>query len=130
MMLIARPEMIQIATLHGRPVGFAMCVPELNEALHAGGDRRLFLRVLRVLRALPNIQSAAFKLIGVIPELRGAGVDAALLAAVTRGAQAAGYQRLQGSVVDERNWLMRGVVESLGLRLYRVYRLYEKQLAA
>lgn len=125
MFALAGPGLVQIARVGARPVGFAACVPELNEALVACRGRLLPLGWARVLRRLPQIQTAAFKLIGVLPELRGSGVHAALIAAVVQGAQAAGYRRMDGSVIDERNLPMRRVVEGAGLARYRTYRFYE-----
>lgn len=126
MFAIAGPELIQIARIEGRPVGFAACIPEVNEALSACRGQLLPLGWARLVRRLPQIETAAFKLIGVLPELRGSGVHAKLIASVVQGAQTAGYKRVDGSVIDERNQPMRRVVEGAGLRRYRTYRFYEQ----
>ena len=81
------------------------------------------------MRGLWGIETAAFKLIGVVPELRGSGLHAALIAGVVAGAQRAGYRRMDGSVIDERNGPMRGVVEGVGMTVYRRYRFYEGTLS-
>ncbi|MEL6346983.1 MAG: hypothetical protein AAFV53_27970 [Myxococcota bacterium] len=128
MFTLAGPELIQIATVKGRPVAFGVCIPELNEALIACRGRLLPLGAVRLLRNLPRIHTAAFKLIGVVPDFRGSGVHAAVIAAIVRGAQKAGYDRIDGSVIDERNGPMRGVVEGLGLEIYRVYRFFERTI--
>ena len=44
---------------------------------------------------------------------------------IVRGAQRAGYTRMDGSVIDERNKPMRGVVEGLGMTVYRRYRFFQ-----
>jgi GNAT superfamily N-acetyltransferase len=125
---LGRPELIQLGEVDGEPVAFAVCLPEVNEALvHVRG--RLWPRGwARLLRAWPGIQTAAFKLIGVVPELRGTGTHAALIAAVVRGAQDAGFARMDGSVIDERNRPMRGVVEGIGMTVYRRYRVFRRSV--
>ena len=39
----------------------------------------------------------------------------------------AGYERLEGSLVDERNTKMRNVAEHAGMEIYRRYRIYERE---
>lgn len=125
---LGHPELIQLGELDGVPVAFAVCLPEVNEALVACRGRLWPTGWGRLLRAWPGIHTAAFKLIGVVPRLRGTGTHAALIAAVVRGAQAAGFTRMDGSIIDERNAPMRGVVEGIGMDIYRRYRVYERKL--
>ena len=122
---VADPRLLQIALVEGEPVGFAACLPELNEALVAAQGALLPLGWARVAAALRRVRTASFKLIGVVPEHRGTGLHAALIARVVEGVKAAGYHRVEASVIDERNGPMRAVVEGIGMRVYRRYRLYE-----
>ncbi|MFT5679810.1 MAG: GNAT superfamily N-acetyltransferase [Myxococcota bacterium] len=125
MFTLAGPELIQLAFIGDRPVGFSVCLPELNEALLRTRGRLLPTGWLSMLSDMRRIQTAAFKLIGVVPDLRGSGLHSALIKAVVGGAIAAGYTRMDGSVIDERNKPMRGVVEGLGMSIYRKYRFFQ-----
>ena len=125
---LGHPALIQIGELGDEPVAFAVCLPEINEALAPTRGRLWPAGWARLLRAWPRIQTAAFKLIGVVPELRGTGTHAALIAAVVRGAQAAGFTRMDGSVIDERNQPMRRVVEGIGMTVYRRYRVFSRMV--
>ena len=125
MFTLAGPELIQLAFVGERPVGFSVCLPEINEALLRARGRLLPTGALKVLADFRRIHTAAFKLIGVVPDLRGSGLHAAMIKAVVQGAQQAGYSRMDGSVIDERNKPMRGVVEGLGMSVYRTWRFYE-----
>ena len=115
--------------MNGRPVGFAACFPEINEALVHAHGHLLPLGWWRFLRGLRRVRTASFKLIGVVPDLRGSGLHAKLVAEVVLGVRAAGYERIDGSVIDERNGPMRAGVESAGMRVYRRYRFYERSAA-
>ncbi len=128
LLLGTRRDMLQLATVDGRAAGFALCFPELNEALvHARGE--LFpTGGLRALAGFRGIRTASFKLLGVLPEYRGQGLHAALIAAAIEGVRAAGYERLEASLIDERNGPMRSIVEGAGLQIGRRYRLYERAL--
>lgn len=123
---VANPQLIQLAFMGDRAVGFAICVPEINEALVRCRGR---LKPGELRRGWRTLETAAFKLIGVVPELRGTGLHAAMIRQIVLGAQAAGYTRMDGSVIDERNKPMRGVVEGLGMTVYRRYRFYEVGLS-
>lgn len=123
---VADPRLLQLALVDGRPVGFAACLPELNEAVARAGGSLLPLGWLRVARALRQVRTASFKLIGVVPDLRGTGLHAALIANVVEGVRQAGYHRVDASVIDERNGPMRAVVEDIGMTVYRRYRFYER----
>lgn len=125
-LLVGDRRMLQLATVDGAPAGFALCFPELNEAIRAADGRVWPFGWAQVLAALPSIRTASFKLIGVLPEHRHAGLHAKLIVAVVEGARAAGYTRIEGSLIDERNAPMRGVVEGIGMRVYRRYRLYDR----
>ena len=122
---VANTEMMQLATVNGRPSAFAVCLPEINEALHPMRGSLLPLGWLRGARALRGVRTAAFKLIGVVPDLRHTGLHARLIQHVVNGARRAGYTRIDGSVIDERNKPMRGVVEGAGMTEWRRYRLYD-----
>jgi GNAT superfamily N-acetyltransferase len=124
----ADPRLLQIALVDGRPVGFAACFPELNEALVDVHGSLFPLGWARLLRGLRRVRTASFKLIGVVPELRGTGLHAALIRDVVEGIRGAGYERLEASVIDERNGPMRAVVEHAGMTVYRRYRFLERRV--
>ena len=123
-------KMLQLATVHGRPAGFALCFPDPNEALIAARGRATPAGLFRALRATRGIRTASFKLLGVLPEFRGTGLHARLIARAIDGCQRAGYHRLEASLIDGRNKPMRGIVETAGMEIYRRYRVYEQPLSA
>ncbi|NOY27422.1 MAG: hypothetical protein GXP62_16270 [Oligoflexia bacterium] len=128
LLLLTRRHMLQLATVHGQAAGFALCFPEVNQALiHARG--RLFpLGALRALAALRTVRTASFKLLGVLPEYRQTGLHAAMIKAAIEGVRTAGYRRLEASLIDQRNGPMRAIVEGAGMNVYRRYRIYETAL--
>ncbi len=121
-------ELLQLATVHGEAAGFGICVPELNEAVQKARGRLLPVGWARLLATVPRIRTVSFKLIGVMPQYRGTGLNSKLILAAIEGAQDAGYHRVEGSLIDERNAASRGTVEGLGLSIYRRYRIYDLTL--
>ncbi|MDP2316914.1 MAG: hypothetical protein Q8P41_28740 [Pseudomonadota bacterium] len=128
LVLLTDRRMLQIATVDGKPAGFALCFPEMNEAVRAARGRAWPLGVARILAATRRIRTASFKLIGVMPAYRHAGLHALLIREAIAGVRAAGYQRVEGSLIDERNKPMRAVVEGAGMSVYKRYRVYDRVL--
>lgn len=121
-------ELLQLAFVHGRPVAYAACIPEFNNALAAARGAILPFGWLRFLAAVRREKTAGFKLIGVHPEFRGQGLHAVLIRNIIEGLQRAGYAKVDGSIVDERNGPMRTTLEHAGLQVWRTYRVYESAL--
>jgi GNAT superfamily N-acetyltransferase len=129
-LVFAGRSMVQIATVDGRPAGFAVCLPDLNEAIQRARGRVLPFGWARMLAALPGTRTASFKLIGVMPEFRGTGLHARLIREIVLAVQRAGYRRIEGSLIDERNLPMRAVVEGIGMEICRRYRVYERPITS
>ena len=124
-MVFTSPQLVQLALVHGKPAGFVVCLPEINEAMGAWNGRLGLRGFVRFVRRCRHIRTAAFKLIGVMPEYRGTGLHAGIILAVIDGVREAGYERVDGSLIDERNTPMRSVVEGIGMSVYRSYRFFQ-----
>lgn len=127
-LLFTSRQMLQLATVDGQAAGFAICVPEVNEALVRARGHLLPLGWARALWAMRSIRTASFKITGVLPAYRGTGLTSALIHAAVEGVRAAGFTRIESSLIDERNAGSCGTVESLGLEIYRRYRIYERDV--
>ncbi len=126
--LLTDRRLLQLATVNGEAAGFALCFPELNEAVkHANGEF-LPTGLVRFLLATRRIETASFKLIGVLPAYRSTGLHALMIRRAVDAARRVGFNRLEASVIDQRNERMRRVIESTGMKVYRRYRIYEKQI--
>lgn len=122
----ANAEMLQLAFVNGEAVGFAAAFPEINEAIQVMRGRVLPFGWIRGLFALRRAKTAAFKLIGIRPAYRHRGLHAVLIKNVVEGAQRAGYRRIDGSIIDERNAPMNHIVQTIGMDVWRRYRFFEK----
>lgn len=126
LLMVTRKEMLQLATVQGKAAAFALCFPEVNEAITAARGELLPVGGLKAMAAFPGIKTASFKLLGVLPEWRKSGLRSALIVKAVEGVRKAGYTRLEASLIDERNERMRSIVERLGMNVYRRYRIYER----
>ena len=128
LLFFSNRHMLQLATVNGKAAGFALCFPEMNEALRHANGRLLPWGWLKVLFAIPRIETASFKLIGVMPEYRNSGLVTLMIVRAVEGVRESGYRRIEGSLIDERNTGSRGVVEGIGMRIYKRWRLFDLAL--
>ena len=128
-------RLVWFAELAGRPVAFAVCLPNLNEAIRDLSGRLLpfgWARLLWRLKAA-GVATARVPLMGVRRDI-GAGLlgrvlPLFLVEALRREALALGITRIEMSWVLEDNLPMRHLAETLGAEPYKTYRVYEKDLA-
>jgi len=122
------PQLAQIAEVDGRPIGFGLVLPDVNEALVRAGGRLFPLGWLRLLLAMRRIRTARFLLLGVVPEHRGRGVAPLIAAAVARAGRARGIREAELALIQGANDPMRRVVEAFGCPRIRRFRLYRREL--
>jgi hypothetical protein len=129
-------RLVWFAEMGGKPVAFGVCLPNLNEAIRDLSGRLLPFGWARLLWRLKvaGVSTARVPLMGVRRQL-GAGLlgrvlPLFLVEAMRREAQALGIRRIEMSWVLEDNRPMRHMAESFGARVYKTYRVYEKELAA
>jgi GNAT superfamily N-acetyltransferase len=123
-----RPELVLFAELRGRPVGFAVVLPDVNEALARAGGRLWPFGWLRLLLGLRRIRAARFLLLGVLPEAAGAGIAPLLAHHAAEAARRLGILRAELSLVYGDNRRVRHVIEAFGGQVVKTYRLYEKEI--
>jgi len=127
------PGLAFFAEHEGKAVGFALAIPNLNEALARVYPRPgvpewwsliqafYYWKVKRVIR------SVRLPLMGVIPEFRNRGIDLALMNAVCRALLPSQYQFMDAGWILETNSLL-SIIGKVEGRPYKTHRFYEKAL--
>jgi ribosomal protein S18 acetylase RimI-like enzyme len=125
---VINPKAVIIAEDNqGKPIGFAMSLPDINLLLK-GLNGRLGLRgIFRMLFMLPRIHQYRMWALGVLPEFQGCGVDT-LLYRATYEALYTPTTRLEINYVLEDNDPMNNALYKLGVKDLRLYRVYEMTL--
>jgi GNAT superfamily N-acetyltransferase len=122
---ILEPELVLLGEVKGRVVGFALALPDINQALKHTNGRLFPLGLLKILYHKRSITSVRVIVLGVIQEYRTAGVAAGFYAELFRRAKRLGYEGGEMSWVLEDNVLMDRSIEALGGKRYKTYRIYE-----
>ncbi len=127
-------DFIQIAEVDRIAVGMIVAIPDLNQLLQGLNGRLLPFNWLKLLwrwKKHPPDTSRVI-LMGVLrryqQNLLGAAIAYGLIEALRSALLARGIKRVELSWILEDNLRMRGVIESLGARAYKRYRIYEKSL--
>ena len=129
------PKCVAIAEMNGEPVGFGVALPNLNEMIADFGGRLLPFNWLKLLvRLKRGTRTARVPLMGIRRSfsagLVGSLAPFLVIDALRKGLQAKGVRQVELSWILEDNRPMRHIIEALGARAYKTYRVYEKTLAS
>jgi GNAT superfamily N-acetyltransferase len=125
---IVVPELVIFAERAGDVVGFTVGLPDFNLALLHNRSGRMFPGILKVLWYARKIHRARILLLGILPELRGRGVDATLYHRVWENSVKNGMPSGEAGWILEDNELMKKAAEQLGFRVSKTFRIYDKPL--
>jgi GNAT superfamily N-acetyltransferase len=123
-----KPSLIAIAEDDEGPVGFAVVLPDINEALSQLNGRLFPTGWIALLRGIRRIQSARFLLLGVLPGHRGRGIAPLMSERLSVEARRLGVMKADIALVQSSNRQMLHVVESMGCVPSRRFRLFSKDL--
>lgn len=127
-------RLVWFAEVDGEPAAFAVCLPDLNEAIRDLNGRLLPIGWAKLLWRLKvsGVRGARVPLMGVRRKHAGSVMGSLLafliMAAIRREAAALGLNRIEMSWVLEDNRPMRRIAEAVGGRAYKTYRIYGKSL--
>ena len=125
---IVVPDMVIFAERGPDVVGFAVGLPDFNLALLHNRSGRMFPGILKVLWHARSIHRARVLLLGVIPELRGRGIDAMLYHWMWANCVKHGMPRGEaGWFLEDNELIIKGALE-LGFHHTKTYRIYDKPL--
>ena len=133
---VVDPELIQIAEVDGAAAAFVVVVPNINEAIRDLRGRLFPTGWAKLLWRLKvrYPRTARVPLLGVRRRFQRMRIGAALAFLVIGAArlqtQRRGFRELELSWILEDNAGMRSLIESIGGRAYKRYRVYERTLDA
>jgi len=109
---------------NGRPIGFAVALPDVNFLLKGMKGRLYPFGFIKMLWGIPRLRRYRMFALGVIPEYQGKAVDSLIYHALSESIYAQDLW-LEINYVLEDNWLMINGIRKLGAKPLRRYRVYE-----
>jgi GNAT superfamily N-acetyltransferase len=122
---ILKPELVLIGEVEGRVVGFALALPDINQALKPAQGKLIPTGLIKILYYQRLVKSVRVLALGVVEEYRASGLAAGFYATLVRNARKLGYGDCEMSWILEDNVLMNRSLEVMGAKRYKVYRIYE-----
>jgi GNAT superfamily N-acetyltransferase len=122
---IVDPEVVVIAESKGKPVGFGLSLPDLNQVLKDNRRGWLIPAVIRLLLFRKRINYARVIILGVLPEYLNAGIGGVLFYETGRRLTARGYYHGEASWVLEDNTMMTRGAELMNGTKDKTYRIYQ-----
>jgi hypothetical protein len=129
-------RLVWFAEVDGEAAAMIIALPNLNEAIRDLGGRLAPFGWLKLLWRLKvrGVTTARVPLMGVKRKygssLIGTALPLLLIEALRREGEALGLRSVELSWILETNHPMRRMIEAIGGRQYKTYRLFEKQLTA
>jgi len=125
---IIDPDLVFIAEVDGRAVGFALGLPNITEALRHANGLQSPLDYVRFMLDRRRIKSASFKIMAMDPEYWGYGLDSVMYLEMAKAVIRKGYTWVDASVTGETNPQTNKLLTRVGAYVYRRYREYRLNL--
>jgi GNAT superfamily N-acetyltransferase len=125
------PELVRFAFVKGEPAAVVGGIPDLYVPLRPRWRWPLdtdLVRMARVLVQRRRIPRLRGMFLGVRPAFRQMGIDAILFHEILAPAVRLGFNWLETSMMLENNDSVLRLVEAVGLRLYKTWRIYDLEL--
>lgn len=126
---LAEPTTTYIAEIDGKPIGFALGMPNINESLIHNKKGSLLGALWHILTKKKKIKTLRIIVLGVLPEYQKTGVDAVMFYEMGVRAEKIGILEGEASFILENNTMMnRAATQTMNGKLYKTYRLYDRAL--
>jgi GNAT superfamily N-acetyltransferase len=131
---IAVDQQVLLAEVDGKPVGFSITLPDINEAIRPLNGRLttlgLPIGLARLAYRMPRIKTARMAVLVLLEGYRRRGISELLiLRTLDYGKNNIGYTGAELGWTLEDNELVNRTIERVGAKRYKTYRLYEKPIA-
>ncbi|NLO91252.1 MAG: N-acetyltransferase [Elusimicrobia bacterium] len=126
---ILKPEYVCMLEVDGKPAAFSFAAPDLNQAFAVTRGSLNPLNIIPFLLKLRSMNRGRLLMLGVKNEFRGKGLELVLIKQVIENSRKLGWTGGELSWILEDNFKIINVMEAVGCRLYKRYRIYSRSPA-
>jgi GNAT superfamily N-acetyltransferase len=126
---IADPDFALIAESKGKPVGFALALPNINQSLIFNRSGNLLTGAFHLLTKKKKVNLVRVIVLGILPEFQRKGFDAVLYNEIGKLCHKKGIEYIEASwILEDNEMMIKGLTTNLNSKHYKTYRLYEKEI--
>jgi len=126
---IADPRYVYFIDMGDKPVGFMICLPDINQVLIYNKRGTLLGAIWNLLMKKKIIHTLRIIVLGVLPKYQGIGLDAIMYHEI-------GLRAIPNGIMDgEASWILEDNVKmiqalsrAMNTERYKTYRIYEKKI--
>jgi GNAT superfamily N-acetyltransferase len=126
---IVDPELVILAEAHGQTIGFALSLPDINQALQYNQRGGVLRGVWHLYTKKSRINRCRILVLGVLPVYHKTGAAGVLFLETATRAKRLGYQYGEASWILEDNVMMHRAAAAMQGHHYKTYRVYQKAIA-
>lgn len=127
-MPILDPRFIKVVTRDGEPVAFVVGIPDMTAGIQKARGRLLPFGFIHILRAAKKTKQLDLLLGAVKEKYRGMGLDVLMGFRELTSAREAGFEYLDSHHEMESNVKVRAEMERMGGKVYKRFRVFQKNL--
>lgn len=125
---IVDPELVRLVEVDGKCAGYALVLPDANEALQLARGRLDPIALFRMWRKSQKFTRACFKILVIDPAYRSRGLESLLIEDTAKTMLNKGYREADLSLTGEENVKINFILAGLGFRIYRKYKVFRGAL--
>ncbi len=127
---IVDPDLALIGEVEGEPIGFALALPDVNQAIRHANGRLFPFGLIKFLWHMRRVNQLRIITLGIVAEYRGGPMAPMFYLEIFKRGSRKGFTVAESSWILEDNQPMRLGVEKMGFKPYKTYRLYDKALSS
>ncbi|GAA3953125.1 hypothetical protein GO495_22030 [Chitinophaga oryziterrae] len=129
MKLIMDPDFCLVAEQNGKAIGFALCIPDMNQVfIKIKRGRLLPSGIFKLLFNRKKVKAVRVIALGVLEPYRKMGIEACFYGELIQRSWQKGIVFAEASWILEHNDLMNKALMHINADPYKRYRIYEKSL--
>jgi GNAT superfamily N-acetyltransferase len=125
---ILDPRFIKVVAKDGETMAFIIGIPDMTKGIKKARGRLLPFGFIWVFRAAKKTKQLDLLLGAVKEEYRGQGLDVLMGAKMLMAARDAGFEIMDTHHEMEANVRVRAIMERMGGKIYKRFRVYQKEL--
>jgi len=123
-------DLAYIVYIDNKPIAFSLTLPDVNQALIKVRNGRLLpFGWLKLLLGMKQIDQVRVVTLGIVKNFKNIGIDTVLYYETIKTSVEKGMPRGEMSWVLEDNIRMCRPIERMGGKVYKTYRVYDKELS-